>query len=66
MNVTYFRVPNISAALLLDFGEIFLHFTLIRKYISVNKKKNDGKLCFLVTTLLLGTPLIIGALEIDC
>ena len=42
MSVQYSRVPNISAALLLDFGEIFLHFTIIRKYITLNKKTVYG------------------------
>ena len=39
---------NISAALLLDFGELFLLFTIIRKYVTVNKNC-VGKLCYLVT-----------------
>ena len=42
----YSRVPKISDALLLDFGEIFLHFTLIRKYIAINKKMGWKTLLF--------------------
>ena len=61
----YSGVPNRSAARLLDFGKLFLTYTIIRYYITISKSPthllNFGKLS--LPTQLLRPTLILGTRE---